>query len=305
MTEIADIKDVLIELGFHNLRQESDGWRTNRIYADGDNPTALKIFKTGFWIDFVENKRGFMPQLVSLVKGHKNIEESEKWLSEHKIDIVRKQEQIKPKISEPKKFDKSTLQNLLPVHEYWLNRGISLDTILKFRGGLCTKECKMKDRYVLPIFNGKDEILGFCARDITNKSDIKYKIVGQKMNFIWPAAVNYEDIKEKGEVILLESQGDGLSLYESGIKHFLCLFGTEISFQQINYLLKLNLNRIIISLNNDSENNSVGNLAAEKLRKKLLKYWDYPQVSVLLPNLKDWNEVLTKEGKSSIIKQLA
>ena len=34
-----------------------DHWRTQALYRDGDNKTAVKIYKnTGVWMDFVENK---------------------------------------------------------------------------------------------------------------------------------------------------------------------------------------------------------------------------------------------------------
>jgi len=295
MTEIADIKDILREIGFHSLKEESDGWRTNRAYCNGDNMTALKIFKTGFWYDFVDNRRGTIKELVKLMLGHKDISETEKWFSEHKIDLKQKEEQIKPKISEPKKFEPSTLQNLLPVHDYWLNRGISLETLLKFKGGLCTKTCKMKDRYVFPIFNGKEEIIGFCARDVTNKSEMKYKIVGSKNNFIWPAFINYEYIKKCKSVILVESPGCVLKMWESGIKNVICLFGTEISFAVINFLLKVNIDKIIIATNN--EESGIGNRAAEKIQKKLNRFFDASQIIIKLPIKKDFGEMSTNEIK--------
>ena len=40
---------ILIDCGDH--------WRTRALYRDGDNETAVKIYKnTGVWMDFVENK---------------------------------------------------------------------------------------------------------------------------------------------------------------------------------------------------------------------------------------------------------
>mgnify|MGYP003632204089 FL=1 len=44
-----DIKSVLEKLGYR-LSDFGDAWRTNALYRDGDNPTALKIYKnTGVW----------------------------------------------------------------------------------------------------------------------------------------------------------------------------------------------------------------------------------------------------------------
>jgi DNA primase len=99
--------------------------------------------------------------------------------------------------------------------------------------------------------------------------------------------------------------GDMLALFESGIKNVLVLFGTEINLSIINYLLKINIGRIYISTNDDSKNNSAGNNAAYKIRKRLVKYFNESQVKIVHPKLeKDWNLVLLKGGKQEVIQQL-
>ena len=50
-----------------------------------------------------------------------------------------------------------------------------------------------------------------------------------------------------------------------------------------------------VSFNNDSDNNNVGNLAADKAKNKLLKYFDKQQVSVKLPNKNDIGDMSVEE----------
>ena len=51
----ADIKAILLELGYE-LQDRGTYWQTNALYRQGDNKTALQIYKnTGVWRDFVEN----------------------------------------------------------------------------------------------------------------------------------------------------------------------------------------------------------------------------------------------------------
>ena len=51
-----DFQQTLESLGY-NLIDCGDHWRTQALYRNGDNKTAVKIYKnTGVWMDFVQNK---------------------------------------------------------------------------------------------------------------------------------------------------------------------------------------------------------------------------------------------------------
>ena len=50
------IKEVLESIGY-NLIDCGNHWRTSAIYRNGDNKTAVQIYKnTGVWNDYIENK---------------------------------------------------------------------------------------------------------------------------------------------------------------------------------------------------------------------------------------------------------
>ena len=51
-----NFQGILESIGYR-LIDCGDHWRSSALYRDGDNPTAVKIYKdTGVWMDFVENK---------------------------------------------------------------------------------------------------------------------------------------------------------------------------------------------------------------------------------------------------------
>jgi len=296
---VTDIKEMLYELGYSNISEYPREYRTRPIYRESDNNTVLRIDKsTGRFVDFAENISGSFEDLVKLTLRMKSIDEAQKWVSskdqssgEAKVTI------IKPEIKSPKIFNKSCLSKLVSNHTYWLGRGISEDTISQFQGGIIG-EGKMKNRYVFPIFDAKDRLVGVSGRytlPIKYDSIPKWKHIGDKYAWKYPLFLNHERILEKKEVFLVESIGDMLSLWEAGYKNSIVTFGLDISSSIMGVLLRFDLNKIYISFNNDSDKNSRGNLAAKKAQQKLLRHFDPNQVEVKLPSKNDFGDMNTKE----------
>ena len=198
----------------------------------------------------------------------------------------------------PKIFPKESLAKLIPEHEYWTDRGISLETIKAFEGGV-VKEGRMKERYVFPIFNHKKDLIGVSGRDLINNSENKkrpkWKHIGTKAEWKYPLFFNYKILKAKNEAVLVESVGDMLSLWDAGVKNVIVTFGLDLSISIINLLLRFDLDRMLVSLNNDAESNYAGNEAAQKMHKKLRKYFDENQVEVKLPTKNDFGEMSKEE----------
>ena len=86
-----------------------------------------------------------------------------------------------------------------------------------------------------------------------------------------------------------------LSLWDAGIQNTVVTFGLDVSLSLLNLLLILDPNEVILSFNNDSENNSAGNKAAKKAKRKLLRYFDSTQVKIKLPTKKDFGEMTRGE----------
>ena len=118
-------------------------------------------------------------------------------------------------------------------------------------------------------------------------------------SWVYPLYVNEEtrdSIRDNQSVILVESIGDMLNLHEHGHKNVLVTFGLDISSKLVCSTLSLNAQNIIISLNNDfgsSENRGLN--ASIKNYLKLLNYYSPDQISICLPNKKDFGEMTEED----------
>lgn len=291
-----DIAGILNSLGY-TLTDCGKEYRTRPIYRESGNNTSLRIKKeTGNWIDFGQATGGSFEELIRITLKLSKIEDARNLLKD-KYNFLFSERKTKPQITLPQTFDKSTLKNILPLHDYWVKRGISKQTLELFQGGEMHSG-RLGKRYVFPIFNSQWELAGFAGRDLTDKAKSKWKFIGAKTHWRYPLQYNRQILKESSEIILVESIGDGLSLWECGIKNFIVLFGVEMSLSVLNTLLKIDPDKIVIALNNEPNNASIGNDASKKIEGRLLKHFDKKQVKIYLPVKKDFNEMLQDSSKT-------
>jgi len=275
-----NVKEVLESIGY-KLKRVGTNYMTNSLYRGGDNKTALSIHsKTGGWHDFVTGESGSLKDLVKRTVGE-DFDGEIKVSSDIDFDVFSSK---KTKIFDPKLLD-----NLLPVYKYWNDRGISDDTLKIFKNGIAHQN-EMYQRSVFPIFNPDGKIYGFAGRSILADRVPKWKIVGKKLNFIYPVFVNGSYITQSNHVILVESIGDVLGLWEAGIRNVVCIFGTSISPKMMCYLLSLNKSIVIATNNDKGKEKNWGDIAARKIQKSLLKYFDEERVMIFLPFKGDFND---------------
>lgn len=283
-----DVLDILQRIGYTDLRDHGKEWRAKPLYRASGNNTSLAVNKnTGDWYDFSSRQGGGLASLVKLSLGMATIADAEHYMGDTAL-IGAAPKRNRYELTEIKKFDKTLLFKLQQDHEYWLKRNISLETIKIFQGGVSFNG-KMAYRYVFPIFDDKDELIGFSGRSLTNNPDYpKWKHIGAKSNWCYPLKWNTEIIQRTKEVILLESIGDMLALWDNGIKNTIVTFGVDISSKIIQFLIKMDVERIILGFNNDSENEFVGNIACEDGKEQLLSFFDERQIEIGIPESKDF-----------------
>tara|TARA_R110002020_G_scaffold363289_1_gene575562 strand:- start:1748 stop:2818 length:1071 start_codon:yes stop_codon:yes gene_type:complete len=282
-----DFQGILQSIGY-KLIDCGDHWRTRAVYRDGDNETALKIYKnTGVWMDFVQNK-GSKP-FEALVR--ETLSDSPKELA--KILGGAKREiaaiyQEKETIQMEKIYPESSLDKLFPNYNFYSKKGISEATQKAFEVGLAGVG-KMYRRMVFPIYNEHQQIIGFSGRKVDDNNNYpKWKHIGRRNNWVYPAlnkdAGTNQEINSKKEVILVESIGDAMALYEQGIKNVLVMFGLSVNSNIINYLNSKCINRIFIATNNDNHaGENRGFIAAIKTFIKLSGYFDLDTLIVKFP----------------------
>lgn len=193
-----------------------------------------------------------------------------------------------------KYYPKEDLSGLVNDCSYWSKRGVSEDTLKSFDGGVCLSG-KMYKRYVFPIFNARNKIQGFSGRDTTGKSKIKWKHIGHRNEWAYPFKFNHGIIKEKRELILVESIGDMLALWQSGIKNTGVTFGTQVGGGLLKAIIRLDPRHIIIATNNDE--NKAGQKAASKMRNTLESFFDPNQIQVSHPNKNDFGDQTPEENR--------
>ena len=284
-------KETLQKLGY-NLQDCGSHWRTRAIYRNGKTNTSLIIYKdSGVWKDFgLDNQaKPFNALVKETLKTNDPKILSTYLINNETVHTKPQQERIEME----KIYPESYLEKLLPMKTFYEKRGISNKTQIKFKCGYAGGG-KMHRRMVFPIYDLDNQIHGFSGRSVVDYDNVpKWKHMGRKTNWIYPHHLSHNTIEEKQEVILVESIGDCMALYEVGFENVLMLAGLDISAKMISYLNTFDLNRIIIATNNDnSKEVNTGALASIKIAAKLSTVFDLSLVRINPPVCNDFGEML-------------
>ena len=290
-----NVREILNELGIKITSENDSGFaQFCPIYRGSKNSKGASINLENGWVtDWAEGEGFPISELYFRVTGQK--------IGKGKIDFTPAEEEDEPEINY---WTKESLIHLLPNHTYWEGRGVNKETLRFFQGGV-SHAGKLINRYVWPVFDRHQRIVGFTGRDITGKSDIKYKHEGKSTNFIFGVFNKFEDrfpildeILRKNEIILVEGPSDSVACFDEGLKNVVPTIGLNISKTLLNFLLGINPKKIIIAYNFDE--NFRGQDAAVKNYAKLAEYFSldtlaikFPEGNDLAENKKkilDWNE---------------
>lgn len=307
---VDNIREILEELGY-KVKEYPKEFRMIPLYRESKNETVLSVYKdSGRWVDYSLGKTGDIVDLVQITLQLKDIDEAEKWLTNKQVNVSLFRYEPKQEITTPRIFDKESLLRLTNDYSYWEKRGVEEKILRRFGGGIAHKG-KMAGRYVFPIYNSQNKIVGFAGRDIfNNNSNVsKWKLLGTKDKWIYPAFLNVDLLRRKRKVILVESIGDILSLFSAGIENSLVTFGIKLTSGLLNFLIRTDFQEILISFNNDEVlDKKAGNEAANEVRQKLLHYFDPHQIRIALPFKKDFGEMTKEEillWKKELYQQVA
>ena len=292
------IKEILTEIGY-DLLDQGNNYRAKPLYRDSDSQNVLSIDKdSGVWYDFKEKKGGKFEELVRLSLKQGDIMETKDWLKQRTNGKSFKATQEKPKLKMPKKYPRDILLKLEKDYSFWEERGVRPEIVEIFEGGVAAAG-QMNNRYVFPIFNSSDNIVGFTGRYLKEiPKDLKipkWKHLGATSSWCFPLKHNKKHIFKNKEVFLVESVGDMLSLWNAGIYNVIVTFGLTVSKSVTLVLLRMDVQRILISFNNDYENNNAGNKASELAKCQLSKHFDSSQIKIALPNKNDFGEMNIEE----------
>ncbi len=294
------LQEILEELGY-KLTDRGKYWHANAAYRNGDNQTALQIWKnSGVWRDFVEGTVALpFVKLLEVHFGSNDKSIIEKYLSVEYHNPQPRTYTQEDRLDMEKLYEESMLEDLFPHYDFYNKKGIKTQTLVSLRGGLATQG-QMYQRFVFPIYNSDGKIHGFSGRDMAQRENApKWKHIGRKTNWIYPYYVPSDDhlnvrdaIEESRSVIICESIGDLLNLHQNNFYNTLVSFGLDISSKLLCHLISLDVDRIIISFNNDyDKKENRGARAAIKNYLKLLNHFDFEKLFVCLPTKTDFGEM--------------
>jgi len=268
-------------------------------YRGGDDPTSVAIYlQNNIVKDFVTSKTMSLEQFLKVTLKLQTVEQVRKIIdgdSNYYSSAFHGHADEDPFNKTTRYYSNDDIVSLENDSSYWESRNISKETLSHFSGGVC-KTGKMANRYVFPIFNSRKKIEGFSGRDVSGKSKIKWKHIGRKNDWAYPLIFSHKFVTDNKEIILVESIGDMLSLWESGIKNTAITFGTDLGAGLLKAILRLDPKKIIIATNNDT--NQAGQKAAEKINKKLIEFFDGNQILTRHPFKNDF-------GEQSVIENIA
>ena len=300
--ETARIQEILESLGYRIL-DRGNYWQSTAIFRNGDNKTALQIYKdSGVWKDYVQETH-FMPfqKLLELSLGTNDPKIIKKYMKEDDINLLSNKRPQKAQVELENIYEEDGLKKLLPHFTFYQKRGVSSETLKFFKCGLATGG-KMYQRMVFPIYNEYSQIHGFAGRNASasHPERPKWKHIGKKTRWVYPYYISPElfmnNVQEKGSVILVESIGDMLNLFDRGIKNVLVSFGLDISPKLICFLVSVCPKKIVLSFNNDKDKDENRGLnACLKSYLKLLNYFDPEKIKIFLPTKNDFGDMSADE----------
>jgi len=125
------------------------------------------------------------------------------------VEEVKQDEPLKME----KVYSKDLLNKLFPMWTLFTDQGISSETLKLFQCGFCHGGNKLTQRIVFPVFNLKNDIIGFSGRyfkKIPPDNVPKWKHIESTKKFLFPIHISDKFITETKTVYILESIGNAM-----------------------------------------------------------------------------------------------
>lgn len=156
-----------------------------------------------------------------------------------------------------------------------------------------------RGRLMFPILNHKGECVGFGGRALTSDQMPKYinsseSEVFSKGSTLYGLFHSQKDIREAGEVVVVEGYMDYLALYKAGIKNVVATLGTALTKEHARLIKRYTKNVVVLFDGDDA-----GQKAAQKSNPVLLSEDLMPR-GLLLPDNQDPDDFIQKKGVKAL-----
>jgi hypothetical protein len=302
---MSDYFSILSNLGYKLQNNNCGYWRCQPLYRDSDSPSIAISSQDGHLVDFAHPENsGSFKKLIALTLG-KPISKVDEYLKSKKYEesAVTKDE-VDLSNTYASVFDIDQFGKILPIHDYWVNRGVPENIIKHFRGGIIKGKTRLWGRYILPIFARDGQTVnGFAARKLNDSmKGPKWICSGHKSEWAYPLFLTEKHIKQKKEIVILESFGDVCAAATIDVRATIAPIGISSFSKLASLCIEFDPDEIIIAFNNDLKSNA-GNKAAERLQKCLLNFFNKNKVKIRLPQThNDLGEMLQMGDRESLLK---
>lgn len=166
------------------------------------------------------------------------------------------------------------------------SQGFKDSTLEIFESGYDNKQ----QRWLLPQRSPDGELLGFDGRDVTNKKKDKWKKRAGllKNKLLGRLDIVGEEIQKENKIILSEGKKDMMAIYEAGLKHVTCVYGSTLSREHKGLIDNLIDDEIILFVDGDK--------AGYKLAKSIVKL-AYPEYNITAIEIEDGEDPATLSKK--------
>lgn len=192
--------------------------------------------------------------------------------------------------------------------KYSKTNGIS-ETLLEKTGLIIKRSHKegyydrFRDRIIFPIFNMRDNIIGFGGRSLDNSDSAKYinspeSIVFQKGKNLFGLNLSKDSIKSEEAVLITEGYFDVITAHQNGIKNVVATLGTSITKDHV-YKLKRYTKNLYLVFDSDKAGESAVKRVEELFTGDRLRIY-----VVSLPAGYDLDSYIREESKSLFSKRI-
>lgn len=154
------------------------------------------------------------------------------------------------------------------THPYLAQRGVDRATAVEFGIGFYSRPGLMSGRIVIPIHNGKGEMVAYAGRALDGRIP-KYKLPGGFHKSLELYNLHRAIASGSQTVIVVEGYFDCVRVHQSGLPWVVALMGSSLSLEQEKVLVE-RFKRVILMLDGDD----AGRVATQTIRPKLLQKCD-------------------------------
>lgn len=154
------------------------------------------------------------------------------------------------------------------THPYLAQRGVDRATAVEFGIGFYSRPGLMNGRIVIPIHNGKSEVVAYAGRALDGRNP-KYKLPGGFHKSLELYNLHRATTSGGQTAIVVEGYFDCVRVHQAGLPWVVALMGSSLSQEQEKLLVE-RFERVILMLDGDD----TGRAATRTIRAKLHQQCD-------------------------------